>query len=141
MRLEAVKTPIRYRWPEGKIDLVPGQPVDVSAERGAKILKKCGAKVRVTPTRPPTAKVQATDPALESLAFDLNANRPQEGQPSDTQALIPSGTRLTYRSPLFGELQAVVIEDRGACVWVWHPLRDCECCIPRGWITGWGEAR
>ena len=46
MLLEAVETPIRYRWPEGKIDLIPGQPVDVSAERGAKILKKCGAKVR-----------------------------------------------------------------------------------------------
>jgi len=47
MRLEAVETPIRYVCPEGKFELVPGQPVDVSEERGAKILKRCGAKVRV----------------------------------------------------------------------------------------------
>jgi len=46
MLLEAIETPIRYRWPQGKIDLIPGQPVDVSVERGTKILKKCGAKVR-----------------------------------------------------------------------------------------------
>ncbi len=50
MLIEAVDHPITYRWPNGKIVLVLGQPVDVSAERGAKILKKCGAKVRaVTP--------------------------------------------------------------------------------------------
>ena len=46
MLIEAVENPIRYRWPKGKIDLIPGHPVDVSVERGAKILKKCGAKVR-----------------------------------------------------------------------------------------------
>ena len=46
MLVEAVSSPIRYTWPEGKIDLIPGHPVDVSEERGAKILKKCGAKVR-----------------------------------------------------------------------------------------------
>ena len=137
MLIEAISGPIRYSWPRGKIDLIPGQPVDVSAERGAKILKKCGTKVRVTPTRPPTAEVQAT----ESLAFDLNANRPQEGQPLVKEGGIPSGAKVSFQSPLFGELQAVVIEDRGAVVWVWHPLRDCECCIPRGWIAGWGEDR
>ena len=46
MLIEAVENPIRYRWPKGEIDLIPGQPVDVSVERGTKILKKCGAKVR-----------------------------------------------------------------------------------------------
>ena len=50
MLIEATETPIRYVWPQGKIDLVPKHPVDVSGERGTKILKKCGAKVRaVTP--------------------------------------------------------------------------------------------
>ncbi len=39
MLIEAVENPIRYRWPKGEIDLIPGQPVDVSVERGAKILK------------------------------------------------------------------------------------------------------
>ena len=47
MILEAIETPIHYRWPEGEICLIPGQPVDVSTERGAKILKRCGSKVRV----------------------------------------------------------------------------------------------
>ena len=49
MLIEAVDHPITYRWPNGKIVLVLGQPVDVSAERGAKILKKCGSKVRAVP--------------------------------------------------------------------------------------------
>lgn len=50
MLIEAVENPIRYQWPEGEIRLNPGHPVDVSVERGTKILKKCGAKVRaVTP--------------------------------------------------------------------------------------------
>ncbi len=47
MLIEAVSYPIRYAWPKGEIRLIPGQPVDVPEERGAKILKKCGGKVRV----------------------------------------------------------------------------------------------
>jgi hypothetical protein len=46
MFLEAVDRPIRYEWPEGEIRLTPGQPVLVPSDRGLKILKKCGAKVR-----------------------------------------------------------------------------------------------
>ena len=91
----------------------------------------------VTQPSIPAAKGQAT----ESLAFDLNANRPPEGQTPPKEGSILSGSKVAIRSPLFGELQAVVIEDRGTVVWVWHPLRECECCIPRGWITGWGEDR
>ncbi len=47
MLIEAVSYPIRYAWPKGEIRLIPGQPVDVPEERGTKILKKCGGKVRV----------------------------------------------------------------------------------------------
>ena len=47
MLIEAVSCPIRYTWPKGAIELIPGQPVDVSEERGAKILKRCGAKIRI----------------------------------------------------------------------------------------------
>ena len=141
MLIEAISGPIRYSWPRGKIDLIPGQPVEVSPERGAKILKRCGAKVRVTPTRPPPANVQAIEPAPESLAFDLNANLSLEGQTPLKEGSIPSGANVSFQSPLFGDLQGIVIEDRGAVVWVWHPLRECECCIPRGWIAGWGEDR
>ena len=46
MFLEAVDRPIRYEWPEGEIRLIPGQPVLVPPDRGWKILKKCGPKVR-----------------------------------------------------------------------------------------------
>ena len=123
---------LTVKTPEGVRTLEPGKTYNLPEPQAQKLLAKVPGKVRV---------VEPAEPSPEALCFDLNANRPQEGQPSDTQALIPSGTRATYRSPLFGELQAVVIEDRGACVWVWHPLRDCECCIPRGWITGWGEDR
>jgi len=94
-----------------------------------------------TPTSLSPAKVQAPDPAPESLAFNLNANRPLEGQTPLKEGSIPSGAKVSFQSPLFGDLQGIVIEDRGAVVWVWHPLRECECCIPRGWITGWGEDR
>ena len=50
MLIEAVGGPVLYQWPKGEIRLTPGQPVEVPAERGEKILKKCRAKVRaVTP--------------------------------------------------------------------------------------------
>jgi len=47
MLIEAVSCPIRYAWPKGEIRLIPGQPVEVPEERGTKILKKCGGKVRI----------------------------------------------------------------------------------------------
>jgi hypothetical protein len=37
---------------------------------------------------------------------------------------------------MWGELKAEVLDDRGAVVWCWHPIRHCECCIPREWILG-----
>ena len=50
MLIEATDRPFTYTWPHGEIQFEPGTPVDVSAERGIKILKRCGARVKaVTP--------------------------------------------------------------------------------------------
>ena len=68
MLLEAVDCPIRYEWPEGEVRLTPGQPVSVSSDRGLKILKKCGSKVRV---------VQPFDVG-DCLSYQV-AQDPQEG--------------------------------------------------------------
>ena len=46
MLLEAVDHSIWYTWPEGKIHLEPGKPIQVPDDRGAKVLAKCGGKVR-----------------------------------------------------------------------------------------------
>lgn len=88
------------------------------------------------PSSIPQAKVQAASLTPERLALDLNANLPTEGQTPPKEGRIPSGSKVSIRSPLFGEIEAVVIADRGAVVWCWHPVRECEACIPRGWITG-----
>ena len=47
MLIEAVESPIRYQWPGGSIQLLPGKPVQVDEERGKKVLAKCGSKVRL----------------------------------------------------------------------------------------------
>ena len=47
MWIESVCEPVTYRWPGGTIRFVPGQPVKVNEERGAKILRRCGNEVRV----------------------------------------------------------------------------------------------
>ena len=47
MLIEAVEAPIRYKWPEGEILLVPGQPVNLPEERARKLLAKAGNKVRL----------------------------------------------------------------------------------------------
>ena len=75
------------------------------------------------------------DPSNARLAFDLNSNRPDQGGTVGNQAkLFPSGRKIRFQSPMWGELEAEVLDDRGAVVWCWHPLRHCECCIPREWI-------
>ena len=98
----------------------------------------CELQERTSSSIPP-AKVQAASLTPERLAFDLNANLPPEGQIPPKEGSILPGSKVAIRSPLFGELQAVVIEDRGACIWVWHPIRECECAIPRHWITELSE--
>ena len=82
---------------------------------------------------------------LESarLSFALNANLRSEpkGDFPPKKDVYPAGSIVVYRSPLFGDLLAQVIEYKGACVWIWHPIKKCECAIPRHWITELSENR
>jgi len=128
MTLQALVN-LRLKSAGSVLEVRAGETVDLPQAKGDTLLRKLPGKVRVIP-----------DPSPE-MAFDLNANFLPDGTLSGTKDFIPSGTRITYRSPLFGEVSGEVIEDKGACVWIWHPIRECECCIPRGWITGWGDDR
>ena len=80
---------------------------------------------------------EMVEPSNAGLAFDLNSRRPDQGRAVDNQAIFfPSGQKIRFQSPMWGELEAEVLDDRGAVVWCWHPIRHCECCIPREWILG-----
>lgn len=51
MKLEAIGTPLTYRWPGGSVYLEPGRPVDLPEARAQRLLDKAPGKVRViTPT-------------------------------------------------------------------------------------------
>ena len=39
--------PLRYRWPNGEIRLLPNQPVHLDRERALRLLAKAGGKVHV----------------------------------------------------------------------------------------------
>ena len=95
---------LTVKTPEGVRTLEPGRTYNLPEPQAEKLLAKVPGKVRVVEPTPMP------------------------------EGFIPAGSTVAYRSPLFGELEAVVIEDKGACVWVWHPLRECEACIPRGWV-------
>jgi len=48
MLIEAVEKPFTYEWPDGRIRLEPGKPVNIADEhRALKVLAKCGERVRV----------------------------------------------------------------------------------------------
>jgi hypothetical protein len=54
MLIEAVAKPLTYRWPAGEVRLLPGQPINLPAERARKLLARAGSKVRVvTPPSSP----------------------------------------------------------------------------------------
>jgi len=86
---------------------------------------------------PPDTHTQpeATESTPERLCFELNANRP-DGERATPKDFIPAGRIVSYCSPLFGDLEAEVLDDRGECLWVWNPIRECEASIPRSWLTG-----
>jgi hypothetical protein len=88
-----------------------------------------------------TEPAEMVEPSSARLAFDLNSNLPDEGRAIGNQAIFfPSGRKVRFQSPMWDELEAEVLDDRGAVVWCWHPLRHCECCIPREWILGLAES-
>ena len=43
---------------------------------------------------------------------------------------------IFYTSPLFGEMEAEVVEVRENDVLVKHPYYDCVALIPKDWIIG-----
>ena len=47
MILEAVDTPLRYEWPAGFVELVPGQPISLPDDRAKRLLAKASGKVRM----------------------------------------------------------------------------------------------
>jgi hypothetical protein len=116
---------LTVKLPVGVRTLEPGTTYDLPEPQAEKLLAKAPGRVRVV----------EPIPTPEGVCFERNANRPDGGQPTP-EGFIPAGSTVAYRSPLFGELEAAVIEDRGACVWIWHPIRECECAIPRHWIHG-----
>jgi hypothetical protein len=52
MLVEAIDKPMCYRWPEGEVQLMPGQPVDLPESRALRLLKKAPGKVRLVPSKP-----------------------------------------------------------------------------------------
>lgn len=116
--------PLRVLLPDGERDLAPGQTYDLPELQAQKLLAKAPGRVRIA---------QAA-PSQERIAFDLNVNLPPPGHSLDDDETIPPGAKIRFRSPMFGQLEAVAIEARGAVVWVWHPMRECEACIPRHWV-------
>lgn len=115
--------PLRVRLPEGECSLEVGKTYDLPSIQAEKLLTMAHGRVRVV-----------TDPSPETLAFNLNANQSPHAHSLNDEEAIPSGARIRFRSPLFGSLDAIVIEARGAVVWVWHPMRECEACLPRHWV-------
>lgn len=47
MLIEAVEKALTYRWPDGEIRLIPGQPMEVPEERARRLLEKAAGKVRM----------------------------------------------------------------------------------------------
>lgn len=46
MKLEAIGKPFIYRWPGGEVRLEPGKPIDLPADRAAKLLARASGRVR-----------------------------------------------------------------------------------------------
>ena len=123
---------LTVRLPEGERQLEPGTSYSFPELYAQKLLAKAPGRVRLVKSS------QSEDPPMEQVAFDMNANvRPEPAGDSPTKKNVyPAGSLVHFHSPLFGELQAQVLDDNGACVWIWHPLRECEANIPRNWIMG-----
>jgi len=87
-----------------------------------------------TPTPKPFTNPRDAELVQAEPCFELNANRSDDRHPIGPRTLEP-GSGVTCRSPLFGSFDAMVIRGLGKCVWIWHPIRECEACVPRSWIT------
>lgn len=104
MTIECIGSPFTYRWPDGEVRLVPGEPVELSDARATRLLEKAPGRVRV-----------------------LEAATKKE---SDRTGYIVTWTSPS----LWGEMRATVLEDLGHGVKVVHPLSERECVIPTSWL-------
>ena len=66
MTIECIGAPFTYRWPEGEIRLVPGQPVELSDARAARLLEKAPGRVRLVKAR----KVEIDDLTGQIVTWD-----------------------------------------------------------------------
>jgi len=127
---------MKLTLPEGVKSLNPGDCVDLPEDKARKLLNLAKGKVQVVNESDQLSPGVANlvEPSNARLAFDLNSRRPDQG--GAVAGFFPSGQKIRFQSTLFGELEAEVLDDRGPVVWCWHPIRHCECCIPREWILG-----
>ena len=91
MLIEAVSKPIRYRWPEGEVRLVPGRPIDLPEERAQRLLAKAGRKIRVvsspsSPWPPACLESEKKFGTVEALLYPLLHH--MVGTPKGTGKLV-----------------------------------------------------
>jgi len=65
--------------------------------------------------RPATEPAEMAESSNARLAFDLNSRLPDQG--GAVAIFFPSGQKIRFQSTLWGELEAEVLDDRGAVVW------------------------
>ncbi|MEQ1844876.1 MAG: hypothetical protein ABL983_04795 [Nitrospira sp.] len=104
MTIECVGPAFTYRWPTGEVRLVPGHPVELPDDRGARLLEKAPGRVRV----------------VESA---------NGGDGDRTGHIVAWNSPLFW-----GEMRATVLEDLGHAVRVFHPMTEVECVIPATWL-------
>jgi len=71
MLIEAIDKPMCYRWPEGEVQLVPGQPVDLLESRALRLLQRAPGKVRAVAADPILAVHPGSRVTWQSPLFGL----------------------------------------------------------------------
>ena len=47
MLIEAMEKAFTYRWPNGEVRLQPGQPIELPADRGRRLVEKANGRVKI----------------------------------------------------------------------------------------------
>lgn len=111
MLIEAIRRPLRYRWPGGEIRLVPGQPMDLPEDQARRVLLKAGDKVRV---------VEREDLVIEpALRPDGRPIRPVYWRGMDGRVHGPcSVSDMAMEGPPGRERFWLCVEEHGLSVWI-----------------------
>src|SRR4029078_6910404 len=100
MNIECVGPPFTYRWPEGEVRLVPGQPVELSDDRAVRLLQKAPGRVRrVKAVKRSTGTLAGQVVTWDSPLFGLLSARVLEDFPAGVMVLHPL-TDVTCVIPL-----------------------------------------